>query len=536
MQIRIKNNMSDWILSSSTIVILAAFVLCGCTGSDGQKDATKASGRAANPTDTLFSRQTAMNMYAYQPVRALQILDTAVMMGNVGEVQADQCRARIYSLTLMHEQMDSLLGGSKDVRLDSAEVLGERLLQNDSIKSNLMRLRDVLEILAYTERMRDDTLGWIERSRQLTDVCHQIGSEAEVDALRTDAEIGTALYAIGKREEGMEKIDSVITVLSEKQGTFDALDALIIAFKRKIVILASISQYAETLPLSYQIIELLDDYEAHPDKYHDGSHREPKTAENRADYIRFYRTQAQGHLATALASLGKQDDVFATFHLIEDGVRAATSREHTARYNSLKHQMEAERQQAIAKRAIQTTVIIGIMTLLILALAVTVIFKNRAIVRKNRLLAQQMAEHVKHEKMYREELLEQMPPQEEASPTDLNTLNDEQLFRHLREVIKRDQLYLAPDFDRQKVVKMFQLTNHRVGSAFARGSEFSSLADFIRDCRLEYSCLLLTTRPDLSIKEVAAMSGYNYASTYSTDFKNHYTMTPTSYRELQTGK
>lgn len=87
--------MSDWIVSRLAIITLAAFVLCGCTGSDGQKDATKASGRAANPTDTLFSRQTAMNMYAYQPVRALQILDTAVMMGNVGEVQADQCRARI---------------------------------------------------------------------------------------------------------------------------------------------------------------------------------------------------------------------------------------------------------------------------------------------------------------------------------------------------------------------------------------------------------------------------------------------------------
>ena len=80
---------------------------------------------------------------------------------------------------------------------------------------------------------------------------------------------------------------------------------------------------------------------------------------------------------------------------------------------------------------------------------------------------------------------------------------------------------------------IFQLSRHRVGAAFAQGSEFASLSDFIRDCRLEYSCNLLVTRPDLSIKEVAAKSGFNYASTYSADFKNRYTMTPSNYRELK---
>ena len=83
---------------------------------------------------------------------------------------------------------------------------------------------------------------------------------------------------------------------------------------------------------------------------------------------------------------------------------------------------------------------------------------------------------------------------------------------------------------------IFQLSKRRVGAAFAQGSEFNSLADFIRDCRLEYSCNLLVTRPDLSIKEVAAKSGFNYASTYSADFKNRYTMTPSNYRELKAKK
>ena len=47
-----------------------------------------------------------------------------------------------------------------------------------------------------------------------------------------------------------------------------------------------------------RVIALLDDYEAHPDRYHDGSYREPP-AEKREDYIRFYRTQAENFVAAA---------------------------------------------------------------------------------------------------------------------------------------------------------------------------------------------------------------------------------------------
>lgn len=239
------------------LFLVAVALTAGCTGKD------EGTSRIAQPTDTFYTKQTAMDIFAYQPERALQIIDSAVIVGNMDKVQADQCRARIYSYTQMHNQADSLLGGTKDIRLDSAQAIGERLLSHDSIKTNLKRLQDVLEILAYTERMQNDTLGWIRRLRELVGVYHQIGPEAEADVLRTEAEIGAALCAIGQEKEGMAKMDSVIAILSEKVS-FNALDALIIALKRKIVYLSSQDRYAETLPLLHHIFERLDDYEAHP--------------------------------------------------------------------------------------------------------------------------------------------------------------------------------------------------------------------------------------------------------------------------------
>ena len=123
-----------------------------------------------------------------------------------------------------------------------------------------------------------------------------------------------------------------------------------------------------------------------------------------------------------------------------------------------------------------------------------------------------------------------------ALRTNFGLAANDELFLRLRHAIKREHLYLDPSLDRQKIMDIFQLSRHRVGAAFAQGSEFASLSDFIRDCRLEYSCNLLVTRPDLSIKEVAAKSGFNYASNYSSDFKNRYTMTPSNYRELKAKK
>lgn len=43
----------------------------------------------ALPTDTAYTQQAAMAVYGYQPVRALRIIDSAVIVGNFSEVRAD---------------------------------------------------------------------------------------------------------------------------------------------------------------------------------------------------------------------------------------------------------------------------------------------------------------------------------------------------------------------------------------------------------------------------------------------------------------
>ena len=352
--------------------------------------------------------------------------------------------------------------------------------------------------------------------------------------MSTEAELGAALYFAGQQQEGLAKLDSVINLLNERPSfKFNELDALILASKRKIFVLITQEKYVETLPLARRIIERLEDYELHPDNYDDSSRRVFKDSTSRAGYINFYRNQAQGYITAAYASLGELDNMSEAYKQIENSFTESTAREHRARYNALQQKMEAERQKAITARANIAAAAFGIFALIVIVFAIVVFRKNRIIKRKNRVLAHEIAEAIK----YREENEElRIKSEGSASVTDqidsvnLSELTNEELFQYIREAVIRDELFLDPTLNRQKLTERFSLPKERIGAAFAQGSPFKSVTEFINDCRLPYAAKLLTERPDLSIAEVAEASGFSRAATFIDNFKKRFALTPNQYR------
>lgn len=519
------------VIHTSFLFIIYMVLAASCTGSDGNVNISR-DGNTSKSADTLYTQQMAMSIYGYQPLKALQIIDSAVILGNMSHVRANLLKARIYSYSQMPDQIDSLLGGQKSVRYDSARVLGERLLNHDSVKANLKNVLDVLEILSYTARMQNDTTKWIQRSREFIDICHQLGPEQETNSLRAEAEMGAAMHCQGQHEQGMAKMDSVINRLEasfideDNHGKFNELDALIVSLKRKIVVLGSHDLFAETLPLARRIIELLDDYEKHPDAYHDGTYREPKNDQKRADYIRFYRSQAQNFITAAYVSLGEHGNMIEAFERIERGVRDATAREHHARFVALQQQMEAEQQQAKAHRSILIAISIGILALLLFILSVVVIVKNRAFHRKNRILAQKIADVANYKKMYYEEKRTQIA----STAPDFDSATEEQLFQYINDIIVCEGLFLDPKFERQTIMDRFQLSKERVGAIFSKGSNYPKLNSYIQHLRLEYSAKILVEHPDKNIVQIATDSGFSSSTYFCSCFRQHFGMSPTDYR------
>ena len=503
------------------ILYIAILTIVGCTGKGGAKPK-----HVPQPTDTLYTQQKAMNVYDYQPERALQIVDSAVIVGNISPVWADGLRARIYSWTLMGQTVDSLFHGPEGVRFDSARVIGERLLAHDSLKANIGMHQDVLEVLVYVARQQQDTARWLRCSQELVEVCHLQGEDAEPEALRTEAEMGAVLCMMGQRERGMARLDSVIAILdSREHRQFNWLDAFIIASKRKINVLSGEAEANSTLytqnstliiPLARRIIDRLDDYERHPQEYHDGTYREPADSTERADYINFYRTQMQSRLTAAYAALGEQGSMKDVYEQIEQSVRDVTAREHIARYHALDQQML--RQEAESRSRMMTFVAVASVSglLVILLFAAYLFFQKRRIQQKNRALIRLI------EKKDVEE------PKEQRDTSSLFTINSS-LFTQIDSSIRSERLYANPTFQRQDACEHFNLRREVLNQLLSDYADGQSFPAYINSIRLSEACRLLSEDSKKTVNAIAEEVGLTPRNLRRL-FVDQYGMTPTEYR------
>ena len=269
------------------LIYVAVFAMAGCTGNSTLSDENGEASRIAQPSDTLYTMAAAMEAYASNPRRALQIIDSAEIVGNLTDFSADLLRAKVYAWPW------------SEINYDSAILIGERLMRHDSILAQPYRQEDVLEILLNACRLRKDYEQGLHWATQLGELYLSQGEVTE--ALRNDAEIGAFLIRIGQQEEGLAKIDSVICQLDGKRH-FNELDASIIALKRKAELCYEKGLYDDMIPAAQHMLNLLSDYEQHPTDYHDGTVREP-TEDIRLDYIDFYRGKAYAYLAMAYSSI-----------------------------------------------------------------------------------------------------------------------------------------------------------------------------------------------------------------------------------------
>ena len=540
--------------------------------------------------------------------------------GAVPDYQTDLMRAKIYSQSL------------EGTRLDSAIIIGERLMTLDVAKTDLDYRQDVLEMLIRACRAYHDDEQIIHWTTLMIDLCRQqekkqqtdkVYSDMETEVLRYKTDIGLTYANLGKAEEGLALIDSVITELSGKRK-FNEMDASVIALKRKVNVLKTVERYSEIPQAAKVMLDLMADYEQHPDEFHDGSYRE--IPENlRPGYIDFYRSQAYVFMAEAYANIGdmssarhyldlfehgdlcktlegreeiaptlcllgeydkmeaiygevaaglreqgdtvnneyatllryrakaaeaqgRKDEALRLLHQYEEVNDALQERLlrgkahlYAARYHAHEQQQEIEQQKTARRYVFIVALCIGIAALVAMLFAAYAIRQRRREHQKNRVLAEQIAETLDYKKMYMYMELRASPsPIPADAPTRLSGEQDAKeasadpasLFRYLSDVIIHERLYLDPAIGRQMLSDRFHLSDHLIGTAFAQGSSYKSLPEFIRTLRLEHACGLLRERPDMTISEVATASGFSNLNVFSRYFKAKYMMTPTDFRQL----
>ena len=221
-----------------TLLISLAVLTMSCTNNNKLYHELRRS-------DTLYTAKAAMDVYDYNPTRALLIIDSAEIVGNMSRDLASYYRAKVFTMTF------------EGMHLDSAQKICMSLMHSDYVK-NSDNLEEVLDLLVSISRRKQDFEQWLKWSTEKANLCRDNGNV--VEALRTEAEIGVILAYLGRQDEGLQKLDYVI---SELDGTrrFNEMDACIIALRRKVDVLQQFGLYEEIIPVSQKIIEKVDDYE-----------------------------------------------------------------------------------------------------------------------------------------------------------------------------------------------------------------------------------------------------------------------------------
>ena len=276
------------------VVVAIVLVLAGCKGggADNKRAAQAVERlRVGESSDSAISHYTAayaMTFVDTEPERALQLIDSARLAGNLSDVRADIQRARVYGRS------------HAEIRTDSAILIGERLMRHDSVMADYDLQIDVLEILLDAYRLERDYEQALHWAIRLSDVYR----EHDMRHLQSysNAEIGALMVRIGQQQEGLARIDSAVQQLAGHRH-YTEMNLALLALKRKADVAAETGRYQATTDAAQQMLAMLDDFEQHPADYYDqGNSYSGITVEERPRYIDFYRSRAYSFLALAAAS------------------------------------------------------------------------------------------------------------------------------------------------------------------------------------------------------------------------------------------
>ena len=197
---------------------------------------------------------------------------------------------------------------------------------------------------------------------------------------------------------------------------------------------------------------------------------------------------------------------------------------YATRFNVQKQRQEIEQQKHklhLNKIIISFTAAI---CLILIAIILYLRYKWREELRRNHIIVNEVNEALKYKKQI------EVQRQETPNPTPGNSSESNIIFQQFSDIIVKEQLFLDPDFDRQKLIDRTGYNKNLIAAAFKE--ENMSFDVFIRNLRLEHAVLLFNEQPELTVKQVCFASGYTRTDSFTRAFKAKYGMTPTEFHQV----
>lgn len=238
-----------------------------------------------------------MNVYGTQPEQAQAIIDSALVIGNISPFRADFLRAMVYANSVERPQVNKAIALCENLlKQDSTQVVDKPTFDNRN---------NVLGVMMDACRKKGDDEHWLQYAIERAELSRAHGMETE--ALRMEAEIGAAMTRVGRRDEGLIKLEQVISTLDQGVPSVDRMDAGIVARKRRIMVMEQVGRFQDMIPEAQAIIRKLEDYRNRPSVYAHDSFR-LRNLDQMGRYCDFYTAQAWAYLARAYSQMTPPDN------------------------------------------------------------------------------------------------------------------------------------------------------------------------------------------------------------------------------------
>ena len=129
------------------VIITLACMTVGCNGDKSVR-------HVPHLGDTPYQQDSILVAYATHPGRALTLLDSALLLGNISDYRGRVIRAKIYSKSFEEQQ------------LDSAISICQALLEHDSVRNEPMEQENILDLLIAISRAKPDYEQYIHWAAQ----------------------------------------------------------------------------------------------------------------------------------------------------------------------------------------------------------------------------------------------------------------------------------------------------------------------------------------------------------------------------------
>ena len=560
---------------------IVCFILLMAVGCGGDKSVRQ----LPHLDDTPYQQDSVLVVYATNPERALILLDSALLLGNISEYRAQFIRAKIYSKSLEKQNPDSAI------------IICETLLCHDSVRNEPSEQENIYDMLIATSRVKHDDEAYLHWATQKATLCQQQGEETE--RWRTEADIGLVMTFLGRVDEGLDKLDEAISHL-DAPGSIDRMDAFIVAVKRKINALNELHRDAEVILLAQRILDRLDHYEQHSKDYAEDSYR-LSWSDNPTDrdrYLDYCRAQAWAFMAQAYAmnnywskaeeylslfnqsaygktfmarrliaptqmALGMYDEALATYDEIEHRMagdtlnddyavilqsratvahamgRQAEAYDYQRRYANLSkvlsdslHASEAhdyaaryhdQEQQLMIQEKQTVAERLHIVGVVIAVLALLAIAFALYFFRQKCIVTEKNRALVR---MINEQ-------SQQATPQPLPMKGEQQdIFISIDTTIRTERLYVNVGLQRQDICDKFSISRHALNDLLSEYTDGLSFPQYINNIRLEKALSLLRDNPEMTVSAIASEVGFTPAN-FREQFKRRYGVTPAEFQKLR---